>query len=313
MWGEEPLQHTEAIDRIRRYAHEQGYADRVVLHVDAGFDWGRLQLEASTLSLLSRRRLIELRLPPEQRSPGRNGARVLSAYAAAPPPDTLLLISIPARLDRKSAWFKALNAAGISVAARTISDLPRWLVQRATVRGLRLDPAAAAFIAERTEGNLLAAHQELERLALLGTTDVGLKQLMREIADSTRYNVFDMLEHALSGSLKCLRMLHGLQQEGTDPMAIHGAAAWEIRRLCRLCREDRPDFNRHGIWGSRRSAVQRALQRGPRFAEHLLYTAIQVEHALKTDRDEGRRALDRLLLQMCGKTGGPGPTQPTRP
>ena len=300
VWGDEPLQRTEAIDAIRGYARSQQYTERVVLSVDPGFDWSALSMAAANLSLFASRRIIELRLAPD-RALGKEGAKALSAYAAAPPPDNLLLIIAPTRLDRRAAWFKALNNAGLCIAARPIqpAELPNWLVQRARARNLNLHPTAATFIAERTEGNLLAAHQELERLALQGEADITPEQLMREVADSARFNVFDMLECALAGNLRCLRMLKGLQREGTEPMAIHGAIAWEIRRLCRLVRENPPQL--HGIWGSRRNVITAALKRGPAYAEGLLQTALETERAIKTDRDEGWRALGWLLLQMCNQ------------
>lgn len=300
VWGDEPLQRTEAVDAIRDYARSRQYTERVVLNADSGFEWSALAMEAASLSLFATKRLIELRLSAE-RSLGKEGAKALSAYTAAPPPDTLLLVVVPARLDRRTAWFKAFKNTGLCIAARPVppAELPKWLLQRAKARRLNLDPAAAAFIADRTEGNLLAAHQELERLVLLGEPDVTLEKLMREVADSARFNVFDMLECALGGKLKCLRMLNGLQQEGTDPMAIHGAALWEIRRLCRLAREPSPQL--HGVWGSRRNVIELALKRGPGYAEGLLQTALEAERTIKRDRDEGWRALGWLLMQMCGK------------
>lgn len=300
VWGDEPLQRTEAVDAIRGYARSRQYTERVVLNADPGFEWSTLTMEAASLSLFATKRLIELRLPTD-RSPGKEGAKALAAYSAAPPSDTLLLVVVPTRLDRKTAWFKAFNNVGLCVAARPVqpAELPKWLLQRAKARGLNLDPAAAAFIADRTEGNLLAAHQELERLVLLGETDVTPERLMREIADSARFNVFDMLECALAGKLRCLRMLNGLQQEGADPMAIHGAALWEIRRLCRLVRDKPPQL--HGIWGSRRNVIELALKRGPGYAEGLLQTALETERTIKLDRDEGWRTLGWLLMQACGK------------
>lgn len=321
VWGDEPLQRTESIDAIRQRAREQGYTERTVLSPEgASFDWGQLRLAADNLSLFASKRMIELRLPG---LPGRDGARILAAHATNPPTDVLLLVLIPIHLDtrtRKTAWYKALNACGISVAARPIPamELPNWLLKRGRDRGLKLDPAAATFIAERTEGNLLAAHQELERLTLLNATDITPEQLMREIADSARFNVFDMLEAALAGQLRrAIHMLDGLQQEGTDPMAVYGATIWEIRRLCKLWQGDQfPDaatLTRNGIWGTRRSAVQCALKRGPGFAHQLLATALCVERTLKsTDREEGWRALHWLLLKLCGQHAPPGALHPNR-
>ena len=321
VWGNEPLQRTESIDAIRQRAREQGYTERTVLSPEGtGFDWGQLSMAAANLSMFSSQHLIELRLPG---LPGQQGARVLTAHAAKPPTDVLLLVLMPILLDtrtRKTAWYKALSGCGLSVAARTIpaTELPDWILQRGQRKGLKLDPAAATFIAERTEGNLLAAHQELERLTLLNIAEITPEQLMREVADSARFNVFDMLEAALAGRLRrAIHMLNGLQQEGTDPMAVYGATIWEIRRLCKLWQGDQiPDaatLGRNNIWGTRRNAVHHALKRGPGFAHQLLASALCVERTLKsTDREEGWRALHWLLLKLCGQQVPPGALHPNR-
>ena len=168
--GDEPLQMMEAGDAIRQQARQQGANEREVLHADAsGFDWNTLLNAANTLSLFAEQRLIELHLPNGK--PGNEGSKVLCEYAARPPEDTVLMIR-SGKLDKttlNSKWGKAVDAAGVVMQFWPIKpeELPTWVRRRMQAAGLQTTPEAAALLAERVEGNMLAATQEIEKLLLL--------------------------------------------------------------------------------------------------------------------------------------------------
>lgn len=271
VFGDEPLQILECCDLLRRQARGAGFEERVVLNVEAGFDWQSLGAEAGALSLFASRRLIEVRLG--EAKPGTEGAKALAAYAAAPPPDTLLLVSA-GRIDRQSQqskWFKALEQAGVAVQSRPVeaARLPGWLAARARSLGLGLSPAAAELIADRVEGNLLAADQELRRLALLyGDQAVDSEQVLAAVADNARYDLFDYIDCTLTGDgARSLRMLRGLEAEGTEAVVVCWGLSRELRSLCLMAAERaggaawEPLFARHRIWDKRRRPVQAALER----------------------------------------------------
>ncbi len=167
--GDEALLALEAADAIRAAARTLGFSEREVLHCDARYDWSELAQAAQGLSLFATRKLIELRLPNGK--PGKDGGEALALFAAAPPPDTVLIVSLP-KLDRRtreSAWAVALERAGAWIDVPTVerSALPGWIGQRLARQQLGAPREALDFIAERVEGNLLAAHQEISKLALL--------------------------------------------------------------------------------------------------------------------------------------------------
>ena len=162
--GEETLLALEAADRIRQRCHQEGYSEREVLTVESGFDWSRLAMSGNSLSLFSSKRLLELRIPSGK--PGNEGAEALRAYAVNLAPDTVTLIALP-KLDRSqlsSAWFTALDSAGVAVAASpvTIARLPQWLAARLALQEQQADQETLEFLVGCVEGNLLAAHQEVQ-------------------------------------------------------------------------------------------------------------------------------------------------------
>ncbi|GAB4289268.1 MAG: DNA polymerase III subunit delta [Thiohalomonadaceae bacterium] len=269
--GDEPLQLNEATDALRAAARAQGYSEREVLQVEAGFDWGTLAAAASHLSLFAARKLIELRLPSGK--PGDAGAKALSAYAAAPSPDNLLLISC-GKLDKQqqnSKWFKALEAAGAVVQVWPVEPraLPGWVRQRLQARGLQATPEAAQLLADRVEGNLLAAAQEAEKLALLyGSGPLDAEQVRSAVADSARYDVFELADAALGGDApRCARILEGLRGEGDDPVLILWALVREVRALAQIAAGQAAGtplatlLQEHRVWDKRKPLYQAALQR----------------------------------------------------
>ena len=182
--GDEPLQLREAADCIRTGAKQQGYSGRDILEADTRFDWSLLMAEANSLSLFAEQRIIDLRIPNGK--PGAEGGRALTEYASRPPDDTLLLISMP-RLERSqtsSKWFKALDQVGVVVQIWPIEGrrLLPWLSQRMRNAGLTPTPEALPMLAERIEGNLLAAAQEIDKLLLLhGPGTITPEQLASEV------------------------------------------------------------------------------------------------------------------------------------
>ena len=200
--GDDPLQLLEAEDAIRSHAREAGIQERSVLDVNKGFDWNVLARESANLSLFSDRRLIELRLGNHK--PGKAGGEALTEYATNINNDNVLLITA-AKLDKaaqQTRWYKSLDSAGVTVQIWPIDNhrLPDWIVQRMQRLGKKMDRDAADLIAQRTEGNLLAAKQELEKLCLLIDKDrVSLQDVMESVGDSARYDVFALIEQAYLG------------------------------------------------------------------------------------------------------------------
>lgn len=244
--GEEPLTVYEAADAIRTAAHKQGYEERETLHAESGFDWGRLAAAGDNLSLFASRRIVELHLTDT--GPGKPGAAALTDYAEAPPEDTLLLV-LAAGLQssqRRNAWYKTLAGAGAAVYAWPVpaDALPDWIERRATARGVRLAPEAVAVLAALTEGNLLAAAQEIDRLALLFPDTTVEADAMREAgADAARFAVFDLPAKALAGDAAgAVRSVERLREEGVDAVPILATLVRELRLLHRLARS--PDRNR---------------------------------------------------------------------
>jgi DNA polymerase-3 subunit delta len=233
--GDEPLLVGEAADAIRTRARAQGFSGRELFFVERGFEWMSLLESSQSLSLFAERRILELRLPTPR--PGKDGAAVLAKMIADPAPDTLLL-AITGKLERDSysaAWFKAFEGKGVVVQAWPveIGRLPQWIVARARQHGLRLDTGSATLLAERVEGNLLAAHQEIGKLALLhpGGT-IGAMEVAAAVGNSARYDVFQLGEAALDGDpARALRILEGLRAEGTEPTLVLWALCRELRAL----------------------------------------------------------------------------------
>lgn len=269
--GDEPLQITEAADAIRQAARTQGFADRQVFDAQPGFDWNRLIAEADALSLFSERRLFDLRIPGGK--PGNQGGQALLDYVARLPGDTLLLLTLPKleRTQRSSKWFKAIDEVGVVVSVWPVetSALPGWLKFRARSAGLDLEPDALAFLAAQTEGNLLAAAQEIDKLLLLhGPGAISLEQTAASVGGSARYSVFNLVDSALRGaSDHSLRMLHGLRGEGTPAPVVLWSLIRELRVLeaVAVALESRVNpgsaLAAHHVWDKRKGLVTQAARR----------------------------------------------------
>lgn len=292
IYGDEPLQQLEAADAIRRRAREEGAEERLVLTVETGFDWRQLAQQTENLSLFATRRLIELRLGTHK--PGREGGAALVSYLEQSGADDILVMTA-GKLDRsaqQSKWFKAFDAAGVTLASWPVAaaNLPSWISQRLKGQGLAIEPQAARLLAERVEGNLLAAKQELDRVALLidgGTVDVDL--VLDVVTDNARFDLFELSDCALSGdAARTLRVLEVLRLEGIEPVMLNWLLTRELRQLNVMAAQvadGQPlasTMEAHGIWRNRQPAYRAALQRlsGSRLAE-LLAAARCIDRIIK--------------------------------
>ena len=242
--GDEPLLAQEVGDAIRGAARAAGHSERKVFNVaGAHFDWSGVLGAAQEMSLFADRQLIEIRIPNGK--PGKDGSEALQRYCQHLNGDVLTLVLLP-RLDGqqlKSAWFTALDGAGISLRVEPVERkaLPGWLVQRLALNGQRVQAGdigqqTLAFFADRVEGNLLAAHQELQKLALLYPQgELSFEQVEAAVLNVARYDVFKLGEAVLSGQVaRALRMLDGLRAEGEAAVLVHWTLADDIRALRRV-------------------------------------------------------------------------------
>ena len=309
--GDETLLVNECADAIRAAARAQGYAERQVFSVEAGFDWNSLRAASDSLSLFAERRVLELRLPSGK--PGRDGTQILRDYAGRPAADTLLLI-VSGKLEsaaRRSKWVLALEQAGVSIAIWPIeaAQLPGWIDRRMRAHGMRASREALQLIAERVEGNLLAAAQEIEKLYLLhGSGELDVDTVAELVADSARYDVFGLVDAALAGDAGHVqRILSGLRAEGVDPVLVLWALVREIRTLTTMARQLQSSglaqvLVSHQVWDKRKPLVSAALQRiRGRQWWHLLQRCAQLDRVIK-----GRAAgsawdeLLQLALSLAG-------------
>jgi DNA polymerase-3 subunit delta len=238
VYGAETLLAIEASDLIRARARAESYTEREVLTVESGFKWSQLALAAGTQSLFAARKLLELRIPTGK--PGAEGGAAIQAYCGALPADTVTLVHLPALDWRtlKTGWFDALERTGVAVEARVVARraLPQWLAGRLKAQHQDADARTLEFIAERVEGNLMAAYQEVQKLALLhpaGT--ISFEQVRDAVLDVARYDVFSLGEALLEGDVARLaRMLDGLRGEGVAPPLVLWAITEEIRAIGKI-------------------------------------------------------------------------------
>jgi DNA polymerase-3 subunit delta len=236
--SDEHLLALEAADKIRKTSRAQGLTEREVLQVDRSFKWGELLAANQSQSLFGDRKLIELRIPTGK--PGKDGSQALQAYTASLSPDNVTLITLP-KLDwatQKSAWVGSLQQAGVYLEIPMVerSQLPAWIGVRMAAQQQSADRASLDFIADRVEGNLLAAHQELQKLGLLyppGKLDP--QQIRDAVLNVARFDVFKLNEAMLAGdSARLVRMIDGLQGEGEALPLVLWAMAEEIRTLLKV-------------------------------------------------------------------------------
>ena len=322
--GDEPLQLQEAQDAVRACARAQGYGERSSYTVaGAHFDWSEVLAAGGSLSLFSARQMVEIRLPSGK--PGKDGAQALQTIAAqARGNDSTLTLVILPRLDKAtlaSPWFLALEGAGVALRFDPVerAALPQWIGQRLGALGLRVAAGEEGqrtlqFFADRVEGNLLAAHQEIQKLALLHPAEQALsfEQVERAVLNVARYDVFKLSEAVLAGqAARAQRMLEGLQAEGEAEVLVHYALAEDIRALKRVkdaMAQGRPlplALREQRVWGVRERLFERVLPRlSDRTLAQLLLAAHSVDGIVKGLRQPDWpyapwQALQRLAQQLC--------------
>jgi DNA polymerase-3 subunit delta len=255
----------EAADAIRAAARAAGYADRSVFFIDRTFAWDDLRQASQSLSLFADRRLFELRMPSGKPD---KGAATLLDMATRPPPDVVCLI-ITDKLDNKTGdapWVRAVEKHGVWVPVRPVETaaLPGWLRARARALNAEMEPEAAQLIVDRVEGNLLAAQQELEKLALLANGQrISADLVLRSVGDSARYDVFQLGAAAAGGDAeRALRILLGLKSEGVEPTLILWALTRELRGLWQVRERNRLRSNGRGTgWNQAATPTPQALAR----------------------------------------------------
>jgi len=269
--SDEHLLALEAADKIRRAAKAQGFYEREILSVERSFKWGALLAANQSQSLFGDKKLIDLRIPSGK--PGKDGAQALQEYVANLSPDNLTLITLP-KLDwasQKAAWVSSLQQAAVYIDIPLVerTHLPGWIQQRLGQQQQSADRQSLEFIADRVEGNLLAAHQEIQKLGLLHPPGkLSFEQIHDAVLNVARYDVFKLNEAMLTGDVaRLVRMLNGLKGEGEALPLVLWAMAEEIRTLLKLktgMSQGRPLsalLKEFRIWGPREKLMDPALRR----------------------------------------------------
>lgn len=291
--GDEPLIALEAADAVRAAARRRGFDEREVFEPDRFFKWDRFVHAASSLSLFGGKKIVELRLATGKPDP--QGAAAIAEYCARPAPGVLLLVSAP-RLDRRSrsaAWFEALGRTGVVVEVWPLerARLPEWIGARLARNGQKAHREVLEFLAGRVEGNLLAAHQEVQKLALLAPPgELSLEQVAQAVANVARYGYEDLAEALLAGdAARYLRTLAALRGEGESEAALAWRLGEELVSLARVLEgaaagEPREAlYARQRVWGARQKRFDAALRRRlePARLARALRRAARIERAAK--------------------------------
>jgi DNA polymerase-3 subunit delta len=311
--GAEPLLVLEAADAVRAAAREQGIGEREVFEAQGNQrepDWGALEASFNAPSLFSSRRLVELRLPTGK--PGVEGAKVIGAFCANPPGDVCLLVTCGEWSQKHGGkWSQAIAQLGVIVNASPIRphELADWIDRRLRGKGLKADRDAVQRLAERVEGNLLAAAQEIDKLALLsdgGTLDATRMEAL--VADAARFDVFRLVDAAMNGQGALVaRMIAGLRAEGDSVLALLGMVVKELQRAAAVARVQArggnlaAEFRAQQIWESKQAAYRRALQRHPAARWERFVAEAGLVDRIAKGRGSGDAwvALERLLLAVA--------------
>jgi len=321
--GDEPLLVQEAADAIRAAAREAGFTERTS-HTVAGahFDWSEVLAAGGSLSLFSDKQMVEIRIPSGK--PGKDGSSAIQLLCeqSAGNDDLLTIVMLP-RLDkttRNGAWFGALDKHGVTVALEPVERgaLPQWLAQRLAVQDQRVKPGVEGqrslqFFADRVEGNLLAAHQEIQKLALLYPVgELGFEDIERAVLNVARYDVFKLSEAVLAGhAARVQRMLDGLQAEGEATVLVHYSLSEDIRALKRVrdaMANGRPlpmALREQRVWGARERLFERVLPRlDAATLDAMLIDAHHVDGIVKGLKfplwpTDPWQALHRLAMGLC--------------
>lgn len=310
--GDEPLLVNEAADAIRARARADGFTEREIHTVERGFDWNSLLADSRAMSLFAQRKIIEIRMTNP--TPGEQGGAAIVELTEQPSPDNLVLV-ITGKLDgrtQNSKWVQAIEKHGtlVQVWPMELARLPNWIRERLGRHGLQADPAAASLLAERVEGNLLAAHNEVEKLALLLPRGaVTAQTVLDAVADSARFDVLQLGEAAMRGqAARAVRILEGLHGEGIDATlvlwAVNKDLQWIARAQHLMRNGHNPDsaMNAIYVWRPRQAAMKMALHRlKSQAVQELLLDASRVDQAIKgVLRIDAWVELEALVARLAG-------------
>lgn len=294
--GDEPLLVMEAGDQLRQAARAEGYTEREIYHVEPGFDWHEILLSGDSMSLFAEKKIIEIRIPSGKA--GTQGGKVLDQIAQNPPADTLFVV-VTGKLDagvRKSRWYRSFETKGICLQIWPMSaqQLPQWIGQRMQQHGLTASHEAIRLLADRVEGNLLAADQEIRKLKMwMNKADMDVDDVMMAVADSARHNVFEFIDAALTQQTARLsRMLGHVRAEGGEPPVVLWALAREFRLLkgvsAALANRRNPDslMDSLQVWKTRRAMVANAARRQrPAYWQRCLNRCAKIDRMVKGQAD----------------------------
>jgi DNA polymerase-3 subunit delta len=308
--GDEPLLQQEACDAIRHKARQEGFLERDLFHVEGRFNWQQITASDQAMSLFSSRKIIEIRIPSGK--PGKEGAAALSLLLAQPNPDNLVLIS-SGKIDSKSQtskWFKALDTAGVCIAvfALEAQHMGRWINQRSLALGLKITPEACQLLSQRTEGNLLATAQELEKFTLNGAGfEITADHIDANVGGLARYSNYQLVDTALTGQAHhSLTMLYGLKEEGTKAMDILWVLSREIRLLSSIINHPQgleAGLTQERVWEKRKAYLRTAAQQhNAHSAQHMLHQCEAIDQCVKgVSKANAWDLLGALIMQLAGK------------
>ncbi|WP_250654874.1 DNA polymerase III subunit delta [Alkalimarinus coralli] len=312
--GDEALLVQEACDEVRRTCRKEGFTERLSWHADRQFDWNQLLEEAGSLSLFGDKKIIEIRL--DNGKPGDKGSKAIEQFCQATSEDTVLIV-ITCRLDaatQKRKWVSAIDKIGSIVTLWPVSgeQLPSWIQARSRQIGLTLDQESLSLLAERVEGNLLAAKQELEKLALLCPDgQITPEQVSQSVADSARFDIFNLTDECVKGQTKhALHILQGLKSEGTEPPVILWALTRDLRVIYELSSCNRqgtpqkPVFSAHRVIAKRQNLLSRSAARlSVQQLNHLIKLSERIDQSIKGNKQYGSswELLAEFVLILSGQ------------
>ena len=311
--GDEPLLMQETADQIRAEARKAGFSERELFTVENNFDWNNVLQSGNSMSLFGDRKILEVR---NEKGKFEDAAKkALQIYCDNPNPDNLLLLIIP-KVDKKNQtakWFMQLESIGafIQVWPVETSQLPQWIHQRMRAANLEPTREAVQLLAERVEGNLLAAAQEVEKLILLrGEGPLDVRDIEDAVADHARYNLYDLMDEALQGNYShAIRMLNYLRASGTEPLALLWSVTKELRALAGMSHlistglAPARVLQDYRIWDNRKDLMQNALKRLPiRTFQHCLLESARIDQTVKgMGEGDPWDGFTNIILWLSGK------------
>ncbi len=309
--GDEPLLLNEAADCIRQAARDHGFSERQVFHAGT-LDWADFLAESQAMSLFSERRIMELRISSSK--PGEKGSKAIVQFCEALSDDILLLVTA-GKLDRnqqRSKWVTTLEKAGTHIQVWPVQprDMPGWLNQRLKATGIEADHEAVSILAERVEGNLLAAQQEVEKLSILAQGTLDAPAMTELVVNNARYDVFSLIDRCLAGATaEALTNLRGLQEEGAGATLVLWSLAREVRQLvqihsaCSRGQSLQAAIRAAGVWEKKQQLVRTAARRtSARSAAQMLRLCKNCDTAIKSSQGgDPWLILRSLVAALCGQ------------